>query len=260
MVHWRWLKFDVHSAYMNMAIDEAIMIERIKDKIPNTLRFYGWNPSAVSIGRFQTIQDEIDMDSCKTFGVDVVRRISGGGAVYHDTNNEITYSVIMKKENNETPDVIQTYNKICNGLIETLRSLNVNAEYQKGSSRQCPNITVGGRKVSGSSQANRKGVILQHGTLLLNVNLNKMFTFLRIRNKTKADILTIAKDRLTSVMDELNSEVTQKKICPMLVKGFEKTFNAKMIEGNLTNDELNNAKKLQKEKFSTAKWNFQGKI
>ena len=260
MVHWRWLKFDVNSAYMNMAIDEAIMIARIKDKIPNTLRFYGWNPSAVSIGRFQTIQDEINLDSCKTFGVDVVRRISGGGAVYHDTNDEITYSVIMKKENSETSDIIQIYNKICDGLIETLRSININAEYQKGSSRQCPNITIGGRKVSGSSQANRKGVILQHGTLLLNVNLSKMFTFLRIRNKTKADVLAIAKNRITSVMDESDNEVSQSEICPILVKGFEKTFNAKMVEGNLAKDELNNAKKLQKEKFSTEKWNFKGKI
>jgi lipoyltransferase/lipoate-protein ligase len=243
-----------------MAIDEAILMSRIRDEVPNTLRFYGWDPSAVSVGRFQKVHEEVDLENCKSFGVDVVRRISGGGAVYHDADDEITYSIVMKKRNTETSDVIQTYNRICKGLIETLQSLGVNAEYQKGSSRQCPNITVGGRKVSGSSQANRKGVILQHGTLLLNVDLERMFTFLRIRNKARTDVLTIAKHKLTSIMDELDSEVTQRGLCPLLVEGFEKAFNVKMIECNFTSEELKAAQKLQKEKFSTDKWTSEGKI
>jgi len=82
------------------------------------------------------------------------------------------------------------------------------------------------------------------------VDLDKMFTFLRIRNKTRADILTIAEHKLTSIMDELDSEVTQRGLCPLLVRGFEKAFNANMIEDNLYNDELSIAQKLQKEKAS----------
>ena len=79
-----------------MAVDEAIMKARIENRVPNTLRFYQWSPSAVSIGRFQTLADEIHVDNCRKHGVDIVRRITGGGAVYHDQDGEITYSIVAK--------------------------------------------------------------------------------------------------------------------------------------------------------------------
>ena len=81
MDKWRLLKLETADAYTNMAVDEAIMKARIENRVPNTLRFYQWNPSAVTIGRFQTLADQIHVDNCKKHGIDIVRRISGGGAV-----------------------------------------------------------------------------------------------------------------------------------------------------------------------------------
>ncbi|MCK5403215.1 lipoate--protein ligase family protein, partial [Candidatus Bathyarchaeota archaeon] len=140
---WRIIDLDVNDAYMNMAIDEAILTARIKELVPNTLRFYLWKPSAVSIGRFQNVFNEIQIENCQRQGIDIVRRITGGGAVYHDFKGEITYSVIIKKEDLETNDVIESYNIICNGLIETTKILGLKANFQPGNQRNCPNLVIG---------------------------------------------------------------------------------------------------------------------
>ncbi|MHA1710939.1 MAG: lipoate--protein ligase family protein, partial [Candidatus Freyarchaeota archaeon] len=112
---WRLLELEVNDAFMNMAVDEAILVARISGRAPNTLRFYRWNPSTVSIGRFQDVFSVVNVESCRQHGVDIVRRITGGGAVYHDHDGEITYSVVVDKKSFGFSDVIRTYNMICNG-------------------------------------------------------------------------------------------------------------------------------------------------
>ncbi|MFQ5833486.1 MAG: biotin/lipoate A/B protein ligase family protein, partial [Candidatus Thorarchaeota archaeon] len=76
----RFLDLDVQSAHMNMAIDEAIMMFLRKGQVPPTLRLYRWNPSAVSIGTFQGMTEEVDLKYCEANGIDYIRRITGGGA------------------------------------------------------------------------------------------------------------------------------------------------------------------------------------
>jgi lipoate-protein ligase A len=260
MTPWRLLKPKVYGAFENMAIDEAILQSRIAEKIPNTLRFYRWHPSAVSIGRFQDIYSEVNLENCSVHGVDVVRRISGGGAVYHDGKNEITYSVVAKKEDLGINDVAEIFNYICSGIVETAQILGVDADYAKGGHKQCPNITIGERKLSGSSQANRKGVVLQHGTFLVNVDLKKMFTFLKVPwIKASVDLERVAKRKITSIADELGRQVSVAQVCAAAVKGFEKALSRDLVEGDLTEDELELAQKFEREKFSTYEWNINGK-
>src|SRR4030042_3700244 len=93
---WRLLPIETCHAAVNMAIDEAILNARIANQVPNTLRLYRWQPSAVSIGKNQKPENEVYLDTAKKLGVDVVRRISGGGTVYHDFEGEVTYSVIAR--------------------------------------------------------------------------------------------------------------------------------------------------------------------
>ena len=92
MTTWRLLKLKVNDAFANMAIDEAIVNARVEGLVSNTIRFYQWEPSAISIGRFQDVFNEVQVETCRRLGVDIVRRISGGGTVYHDVEGEITYS------------------------------------------------------------------------------------------------------------------------------------------------------------------------
>ena len=95
---WRVLPFGIFDGPTNMAIDEAVLTARAENRVPNTIRFYRWNPSTASIGRNQSLSDEIDLEAAKRLGVGVVRRISGGGAVYHDRDMEITYAVVVAEK------------------------------------------------------------------------------------------------------------------------------------------------------------------
>ena len=260
MAVWRLLKTETYNAFMNMAIDEVIMKARIENHVQNTLRFYCWKPSAVSIGRFQNIEKEVQLDNCRRHGVDVVRRITGGGTVYHGSEDEITYSVVANKKDLETPDITTVYAKIYAGLAEAVKILGLEADFNKGNVKTCPNLMVHGRKLSGSSQSHKKGVVLQHGTLLVDVNLEKMFTFLRVPwARTCMEVVGVAERKITSVKKELGRDVSIEEAEKALVGGFQKALNIKLVEGELTLHERELAEKLCKEKYATDEWNFHGK-
>lgn len=257
---WRLLKLETNNAFMNMAVDEAILQARIFGKVQNTLRFFRWQPSAVSIGHFQEVQKEVLVENCKKHGIDIVRRISGGGAVYHDYFGEITYSVTVATEDLRTGDVFAAYNLICNGLIETIKILGINADFNPGDPKNCPNVSVNGRKISGSAQSHKNRVLLQHGTLLVDVDLKRMFTFLNVPwAKTCMEVVNIAEKKITSIKQELSSSVSIKEASEALVKGFEKALGISLKKGELTDYEQSLVEKLCKEKYSTDDWNFNGK-
>jgi len=244
---------------MNMAIDESILEMRTRNVVPDTIRFYRWNPSAVSIGRFQDLEKQARIEDCRRHGVDIVRRITGGGSVYHDSEDEITYSVVARKDKLDAGDIGQVYAKVYSGLSEALRTLGMRADFDEGNEKTCPNLTVNGKKISGSSQAHRKGVVLQHGTLLLRVDLEKMFTFLRVPwAKTCLQVVNVAKDRLTSIEAETARSVSTNEVADALEKGFEKAFAIKFENAHLTPMELQLADSLYKQKYTVESWNFSG--
>jgi lipoyltransferase/lipoate-protein ligase len=251
----------MRDAFFNMAIDEAILTARIQERVPNTLRFFTWNPSAVSIGRFQNASAEVHLENCKKYGVDVVRRITGGGAVYHDQEDEITYSVVVTQKDLRSGDVFQAYQKICQGLIEAAKILGVNADFNPGDPKQCPNVTANDRKISGSAQSLKRGVLLQHGTLLLNVDLEKMFTFLKVPwAKTRAAVVSVAQRKITSVSHETHSRASIDEAFRALVTGFEEALDIHLETGELTGIELRIAERLRSEKFSADSWNLRGRM
>lgn len=261
MSAWRLLRLETNDAFTNMAVDEAIMTARIAGSVSNTLRFYRWKPSAVSVGRFQEILKEVNVENCRRHGVDIVRRITGGGAVYHDRDGEITYSVIVNEKDLGFVDVVSAYNIICNGLIEAAKILGIRADFHPGDPKQCPNITISGRKISGSAQHRRRGVLLQHGTLLVDIDLEKMFRFLKVPwAKSLMDVLTIAQKRLTSVQHELKSSVSTDDAYQALVRGFEKALKIQLAKGELTSYEQALAENLRREKFATEDWNLKGRV
>lgn len=259
---WRLLKSESGDAFTNMAVDEAIMRTRIEDRVPNTLRFYRWNPSAVSIGRFQNINNEVHIKNCRDHGVDIVRRITGGGAVYHDSHGEITYSVVAKTGELGCADLdmLSAYQKICSGINEAVKILGAKAEFQPPDPKRCPNLTIRGRKISGNAQSCKKGVLLQHGTFLLDIDHKKMFTFLKVPwAKTLDDVLEVSKRKLTSARQELESQFTTEGAYQALVKGFEKALKVRLGEEELTDYERNLAERLRRERYVTDDWTLLGK-
>ncbi len=255
------MKLETGDAFTNMATDEAILTAKIQGRVPNTLRFFKWRPSAVSVGRFQNVSIEVHVENCRKHGVDVVRRITGGGTVYHDYEDEITYSVVVSEKTLGSSDVFQAYQMICSGLVEAVKILGVNAEFNRGDLKQCPNITVNDRKISGSAQSRRRGVLLQHGTLLLNVDLEKMFAFLRVPwAKTCMAVVNMAQKKITSVKQEIGAKVSLKEAHQALVLGFERALEMQLKEGELTSHEQRLANTLRREKFATDEWNLEGQI
>ncbi len=256
---WRLIGVESYDAFMNMAIDEAVFRARIEKLVPDTLRFYRWSRSTVSVGRFQRVEDEIQLDNCKKLNVDVVRRITGGGTVYHDAEREVTYSVVAGKRELGTEDVGAIYARIYSGLAEALRTLGVVADFSEGDAKNCPNLTTKGKKISGSAQAHRKGAVLQHGTLLVDVDLEKMFRLLKVPwAKTCMEVVGVARDRITSISRELGRTVSTNEVTWALARGFEKALDIKLVEGELSTYERKLAQELCRRKYATEEWNIHG--
>ena len=256
----RLLKLETHNAFMNMALDEAILTARTISKAPNTLRLYMWNPAAVSIGKNQQAENEVNMDNCRKLGVNVVRRISGGGTVFHDSTGEVTYGLIANTTDLHSKDNMTVYTKVYAGIKDALRILGITADFNEGDEKNCPNLTVQSKKISGSAQTRKRDVILQHGTLLLDVDLEKMFTVLRVSwAKTCMEVINVAKNRITSVKNELGHAVSPETAANALAIGFKNALTLQPVEGELTNYERELAEKLYREKYATDDWNLRSK-
>ena len=256
---WRLIELEVHDAFTNMAIDEAILVSVSLGKAPNTVRFYRWRPSAVSLGMFRPVEQDVNLEACRRLGVDVVRRVTGGGTVYHDEEDEITYSVVVRASDIGNPDVQASYAILCSGLIEACRLLGLRAELNPGGPRACPNIVIGGRKISGNAQAWRKGTILQHGTFLVRVNLARMFTVLRAPWPLPLDeVVEKARRKITSIEDELGRPVSIREAYEALREGFSRALDVELVPGSLTDFEAELAAWLRDNKYRSEEWNLRG--
>jgi lipoate-protein ligase A len=250
---WRLLDTGLNDAFYNMALDEAIAIARSRSIVPNTIRFFRWEPSAVSIGYFQSMEEEVDIEACNRMGVDYVRRRTGGGAVYHDRDGELTYSLIVGEDHPLiSRDFQKTYEILCSGLVRGLRLLGVPAEF-----KPINDIVVGGKKISGNAQTRSVGVVHQHGTILRDVNPKLMFTVLKVPGeKIRDKMIKSAEERVTSIKRFLGRDVSFEELKNALIRGFEEAFNIKLIPGEVTVFEEELALKLKVEKYSTREWNF----
>lgn len=256
MQDWRLVPLATYGPHMNMAIDEAILIARTRGEVPNTVRFYQWNSPAVSIGRNQRICEEVDVNACRDLDVKITRRVTGGGAVFHDSGNEVTYSVVLKDSGvSRARDVLASYRLIGEGLISGLGHLGVSATFDASSQRQCPNLRVDGRKISGNAQARLRGAVLQHGTMLLKVDYEAMFRVLRVPwAQDRQDLLQLARMRITSLGQETGRPMDPIQVCEAIARGFEETMSVHLDKRQLTGRELETARRLRSRKYATAAW------
>lgn len=249
---WRLLRQGARSASENMSIDEALLRHVAEGLFPPTLRLYRWQPSAVSIGYFQGIEQEVDLERCRQAGVDVVRRLTGGGAVYHDYEGEITYSLAVPLGYPGIPArVLDSYGLLCDGLVRGLRKIGLPASFVP-----INDIIVYGRKISGSAQTRRFGGILQHGTLLCTVNPRLMFSLLRVPDEKMRDkLLAGVEERVTSIKRELGS-VDYNRVVDALIEGFNEALAVELLPGELGSEEIELAQIIQVERYESHGWNY----
>ena len=176
---WRLISDPPLPGAVNMQRDLDILEEVASGKAPPTLRLYRWAPPALSLGRFQKAEAVADLEACRRLGVDLVRRPTGGRAILHD--RELTYSFVVPDSRLYIPaGVIPSYRFISRALLGAFEILQIDAalspesprgaDLAPGSCFDTPSayeLRVAGKKVVGSAQLRRKGMLLQHGSILL---------------------------------------------------------------------------------------------
>ncbi len=231
-----------NNAFINMAIDEVLLSSRVP-----ILRFYQWEPCAVSIGRYQDL-DDIDIEYCTENSIDVVRRITGGKAVLHE--NELTYSFIIDKEMMPR-SIIESYKIISSAIIQGLRTLGLNPEMNrlKVENRDNPvcfrepsfnELTINRKKFVGSAQVRRKGKLLQHGSILTGINTEKHSSC--FKEKPEVDDL---RKRITYI------DIPEEKLKSAIKHGFSGYFNTGLNERGLYIKELTEAEELARMKYKS---------
>jgi len=243
---WRVLRYEKASAAYNMALDEAIA-EAVAFRVAGpTMRFYGWEPAAVSIGRFQKLEEVVDLEGCERLGIEVVRRSTGGGAVFHD--REITYSVICLEEMMPT-DINEAYWEIGGWIVNALKLIGIDGAFEP-----INDVLVNGKKISGSAQSRRKGIFVQHGTLIYDLDRAKMFSVLKVpKDKTESQMIDDPAERVTSVREQ--RKVPWEYVAAAMANAF--IMNREWYAGDLTADELARAEVISKLRYANDEWTFE---
>jgi lipoate-protein ligase A len=254
---WRFFPLKTYNAFENMAFDEALYRSKIENPgLLNSLRLYQWFPDAVSIGKHQDLEQEINLEAALNLGVDVVRRITGGGAVFHDHQGEITYSIIASVEDYETYTDEQLFISLLNGLETGFKNLGIKTTYDK---INCPSLFVNGKKISGNAQARHKDIILQHGTILYDYRPELMYDVLRARpNKPRKKMIESVYAYVTTIKNELGMSLPVNQIANEFEQGFKENFLINSwIEGYFNLEEKKNYNFYLEKRFLNKNWLYE---
>ncbi|MFW9771205.1 MAG: biotin/lipoate A/B protein ligase family protein [Promethearchaeota archaeon] len=254
MESWRFIPLRTENGYWNMALDEAILRSVINRISPFTIRFYKWKPSTISIGRNQSLSTEVHLQIVKQKDFNIVRRITGGGAVFHDETGEITYSIVCSLkflENLNAKTVIEQFELIETGIIKGLTNYGLKPE--KGVIH-CPAIFLNGKKFSGNAQIRKQGYLLQHGTILLEINPELMYSVLKApSNVSKSKMVRSVYSKCIGIKEQLII-YDEDNFLQSLKQGFESALYIKLEDGNFSEYEMDTARSLMIDKYSNEKW------
>ncbi len=271
---WRFIDSGDCSPEFNMALDEALLDWHSKGEIPPTIRFYGWNPPTLSIGYFQQVEKEINLDAVKKYGLGFVRRPTGGRGVLHD--KELTYSVIVSEDHPEMPKTVtEAYRVISEGILQGFMQLGLDAYFaiprteeeraglKNPRSAVCfdaPSwyeLVVEGRKVAGSAQTRQKGVILQHGSILLDIDEEKLFDLFKYKDdRVRERMQRNFKNKAVAINNLRETPVTIEEAKRAFKEGFEKGLNIQLEPHELTKEEIDYVHRIMENRYANDEWNF----
>ncbi|MFW5884996.1 MAG: lipoate--protein ligase family protein [Patescibacteria group bacterium] len=250
---WRLLEYEKEDdSYGKMALDEAVLDSVAQGESPATLRFYHWPHPAVAIGYFQAVEEEVNTKACRQDRVEIFRRMTGGGAVYKDPAGELNYSLIIKESDPRIPqDILASYGAIEQGLIKGLEFLGLNAQLTGVN-----DIVLDGKKISGNAQTRKNGAVLQHGTLLLDFDVEKMAAYLKISQEKLSDKNLQDIRKRVGTLREYLPEMSLPEMEKALIEGFRQAFKTVIKPGKISKREQRLKKDLYKQKYSTYEWNY----
>jgi len=255
---WRLILDGKHGAAANMAADEAILRAHVDGKVPPTLRLYGWEKPAVSLGYFQSMEGaRIDVEYCRDAGIEIVRRPTGGRAVLH--GHDLTFSISLDERQiaDGFRSVLGSHLWLMGAVVAGLRMLGLEAEIGPANGRaelrdsadcfahvaEC-DVRVGREKVAGAAQVRRLGGVLQQGSMpcaVPAVEAARVFGHTNTGLRENGYLLAGA---------------ARRDIEQALVQGFEDALQVSFVEGTLTGDEIELALQLQGEKYASPEWTY----
>ena len=270
---WNFINTGSHDPYYNMAMDEALLNFVSRGEIDPVIRFYTWNPATLSIGYFQRLQKEIDIDKVKEKGYGLVRRQTGGRGVLHD--KELTYSVIVPESHPNMPSTVtEAYKIISQGLLEGFKNLGFETYFAIPRSKEerdklkqprssvcfdAPSwyeLVVEGRKIAGSAQTRQKGVILQHGSILQDIDIDDLFDMFKFKNeRLKAKMKENFVQKAVAINDISNQHITLNEMENAFKSGFKKGLNIDFKPLELTEKQKEEVQELE-EKYRSEAWMY----
>ncbi len=267
METWCYIESAPGTPAYNMAMDEALMNWQRDTGMPPVLRFYSWLPAGITVGFFQKLNGSIDLDAAAKRGIPLVRRQTGGKAVLHD--QELTYSVVIPEQHPSMPkSVKEAYVVISKGLLEGYRNLGIQAELAEKKKRAAASsavcfeepswheLTVAGKKAAGSAQTRKQGIILQHGSIPLDLDEDKLFElFIYPSEAVKEKARNAFRKRAVAINDLVEAPFTLEQVKQAFKQGFENGLGIRLEKFEPPPEMIEQVRILE-EKYAGEEWNY----
>lgn len=244
---WRLVDSGAVSPEYSAASDEAIVNARRTGSVPNTVHFYTRDSPTISIGYNRSVEKSVFTEEAARRNVKVIRRFSGGSAVFTD-RGQLIFALVLDASLLPS-DIIESYEKVCRAVIRGLSILGIKAEY-----KPVNDILVGGKKISGSAQLRRGGVVLHHGTMLVDTDLESMAAVLKPPQSKKDDQSVM--NHVTSLREATGEAPDMQVLKRALVKGISGAFSVTLHPGSLTTHEIADIEALIEGKYGSRDWNW----
>lgn len=243
---WQLLRDAPTSPMLHMAIDEVLTLEVAAGRRKPTLRVWEWSSNAVILGRFQSVRNEVDMEGARKHDVTVTRRITGGGAMFVEPANTITYSLYAPESLVRGLSFVDSYAFLDEWVVAGLRALGVDAFYQP-----INDLSSAGGKIGGAAQTRRSGAVLHHVTMAYDMNPAKMLEVLRIGREKLSDKGSVSANKRVTPLSE-QTQMPREAIVDSLVETFDDRYG--LASSKLTSAEQAAAERLRRDKFESDEW------
>ena len=246
---WRLIDGDPQPPAMHMALDEVLRRRVGAGERPPTLRFWRWTAPAVVLGRFQSVRNEVDEEAARRHAIKIVRRMTGGGAMFVETDNVITYSIYAPPELVAGMSSVDSYAFLDEWVIEALRSLGIDAWYEP-----INDITSSDGKIGGAAQARRPGAVLHHVTMSYEIDAAKMLEVLRIGQEKVSDKAIQSVEKRVGPLRR-QTHLPREEIIRRMISTFaERNTESGLIEDRFSPEEHAEAEELARNKYGTREW------
>src|SRR5262245_3499930 len=243
---WRLIPAVARAPLMNMALDEVLTLRVGRGERPPTIRVWGWSNPCVVLGRFQSVKNEVNEEAARELGIQIIRRISGGGAMFIEPEGAITYSIYAPDAIVQGLNFPESYEFFDAWVVSALRELGVDAWYAP-----LNDITSAGGKIGGAAQARRGGAVLHHTTMAYQMNIPLMMQVLRIGQEKISDKGISSADKRVGPLRQ-QTDLPRDVIIDRLIGSFRERYG--LVDDVVLSDEFAEAQQLVETRFGTNKW------